>query len=101
MVAPGGHVWLLSGGHAWLLPGGHAWLLLGGHVWLLPGGPAWLLLGRHAWDMMRYRDTINEQAVRKLLECILVNNCFQYSLVIVPSIYELLFLKFINDYSQY
>ena len=28
--------------------------------------------GRHAWDTMRYRDTVNEQMVRILLECILV-----------------------------
>ena len=102
VVAPrGGHAWLLQGGHAWLLWGGmrgcsggacvvtpgeacvvaqggeHAWLLRGcvvalgdmrgcsrGHAWLLPGG--------HAWDTMRYRDMINERAVRILLECILV-----------------------------
>ena len=43
----------------------------GGHVWLLPGGHAWLLRGC-AWDTMRYGDTINERAVRILLECILV-----------------------------
>ena len=42
----------------------------GGHVWLLLGGG-------HAWDMTRYGDTINEWAVRILLECILVlgNDC--------------------------
>ena len=43
----------------------------GGHAWLLPGGRAWLL-GGHAWDMTRYGDTVNERAVRILLECILV-----------------------------
>ena len=45
----------------------------GGHVWLLPGGCgcSW---GGHAWDMTRYGDTINERAVRILLECILVND---------------------------
>ena len=37
------------------------------------GGHVWLLLGGHAWDMMRYGDMINEQAVRILLECILVH----------------------------
>ena len=31
-------------------------------------------LGGHAWDTMRYGDTINEWAVRILLECILVVN---------------------------
>ena len=102
MVAPRGHAWLLWGrGHAWLL-GGHAWLLQGGHAWLVwgacvvapggmcgcsggvcawllwggmcgcSGGHAWLLLGGHAWDTTRYGDTINERAVRILLECILV-----------------------------
>ena len=98
VVAPGDvhgcfgrRVWLLQGvcmvalgGHAWLLPGGvHgcsggmcscsrgcAWLLRGGHVWLLQGG-AWLLRG-HAWDMTTYGDTVNEQAVCILLECIVV-----------------------------
>ena len=82
----GGHAWLLPGGHAWLLPGGacmvapggHAWLLWGvcgcsgGHVWLLLGGHAWLLWGGHVWDTTRYEDTVNEWAVRILLECILV-----------------------------
>ena len=82
-------------------PGGMHGCSLRGMCGCCQGGPAWLLLGGHAWDMTRYGDTINEQTVRILLECILVNNCFQYSLVIVPSIYELLFLKFINDYSQY
>ena len=94
----GGHAWLLGGG-AWLLLGGHAWLLLGGacvvapeggHAWLLlggmhgcswggmhgcsQGGHAWLLPGGHAWDTTRYTDTVNERAVRILLECILVKN---------------------------
>ena len=87
MVALGGHVWLLlgvcmvaaGGVHAWLLPGGHAWLLPGGHAWLLPGGMhgcCWgacmVAPGGHAWDTTRYGDTINERAVRILLECILV-----------------------------
>ena len=30
--------------------------------------------GGHAWDTTRYGDTINEQAVRILLECILVES---------------------------
>ena len=29
--------------------------------------------GGRAWDMTRYGDTINERAVRILLECILVH----------------------------
>ena len=65
MVAPGGqHVWLLLGGCAWLLPGGRAWLLRGGMRGCSGGG--------NAWDTTRYGDTVNEQAVRILLECILV-----------------------------
>ena len=47
-------------------------LFTGGRAWLL-GGYAWLL-GGSAWDMTKYGDTINEQAVRILLECILVND---------------------------
>ena len=72
MVALGGHVWLLggacvvaAGGHAWLLPGGHAWLLQRGMHGCSQGG------GR-VWDTTRYGDTVNERAVRILLECILV-----------------------------
>ena len=34
--------------------------------------------GGHAWDTMRYGDTINERAVRILLECILVINLFNF-----------------------
>ena len=56
MVAPGG-MHGCSGGACVVAPGGHAWLL--------PGG-------RRAWDTTRYRDTVNERAVRILLECILV-----------------------------
>ena len=41
----------------------------GGHAWLLSGGGC-------AWDTTRYGDTINERAVRILLECILVHTEF-------------------------
>ena len=73
-----GHAWLLQGvvhgfcwgacmvfarGHAWFLPGGHAWFFLGGHAWFFLGG------GMHRIR----RDTVNERAVRILLECILVH----------------------------
>ena len=51
-----------SGG-ACMVAGGHAWLLGGLYV-VAPGG--------HAWDTMRYGHTVNERAVRILLECILV-----------------------------
>ena len=60
-----------GGGHVWLLQGGmHG--CSGGHAWLLPGGMHGCSWG--AWDMTRYRDMINERAVRILLECILVRD---------------------------
>ena len=73
MVAPGGGMRGCSGG-------GHAWLLWGvcvvaarGHAWLLRGGACVVAAGGgHAWATTRYGDTINERAVRILLECILV-----------------------------
>ena len=106
MVAPRGCVWLLPGGacmvalegHVWLLPGGCmvalGWYVVapGGHAWLLPGGIHGCsqggmcgcsrgvcmvaLGGGHAWDTMTYGDTINERAVRILLECIFVTKHF-------------------------
>ena len=62
MVAPGGSVCGCSQGACMVALGGCTWFLQGGH----------------AWDTMRYGDTINEQAVRILLECILVliKNCY-------------------------
>ena len=79
MVAPGGGVHGCSGGgrRAWLLPGGGMCGCSGGACMVAPGGRghAWLLRG-HAWDTMRYGDTVNEWAVRILLECILVD--FKY-----------------------
>ena len=73
-VAPGGACIVATGGHTWLLPGGACVVALGECAWLLLGGCVWLLPGGHAWDTMTYGDTINEQAVRILLECILVSN---------------------------
>ena len=73
-----GHAWLLWGGVCMVVPGGHAWLL-GGACMVALGGHAWLLLGGHVWDMMRYGDTVNKQAVRILLECILVITLSQFS----------------------
>ena len=90
VVAPRGHAWLLLGGCAWLLPsgggvhgcsGGAAHMVaLGacvvaprGACMVAPGGVCVVALGGgHEWDT-RYGDTINERAVRILLECILVN----------------------------
>ena len=48
-----------------------------------PGGMHGCSGGGHTWDMTRYGDTVNERAVRILLECILVttyfHSCFQCS----------------------
>ena len=68
MVAPGGACVLALGG-------GHAWLLWGGHAWLLPG-----VYGGVCMRGTR-QDTVNEQAVRILLECILV-----WYAILVPSL---------------
>ena len=105
-----GHAWLL-GGHVWL-PG--AACMIAGGVWL-PGGMhgcrgacmivegcAWLqgacvAAGGHAWlwgacmvvGVCRIRrDTVNERAVRILLECILVDFIFfQYLNISVANHY--------------
>ena len=94
VVALGVCVVALERGHAWLLggcvvaPGGHACLLRGacmvapeGACMVAPGGcmvaPGECMcgcsggVGGHTWDTTRYGDTINERAVRILLECIL------------------------------
>ena len=85
VVALGGHVWLLWGGMhgcSWggcmVAPGGMRGCSRGGCAWLLRGeggmrGCSW---GGHTWDMTRYGDTINERAVRILLECIFVSLIF-------------------------
>ena len=78
-------VCMVAWGHAWLLPRG-MWLLWGGmrgctggcvvapvgHAWLLPGA-CMVAPGRGAWDTTIYGDTINERAVRILLECYFVS----------------------------
>ena len=79
-----------GGGHAWLLPGGHAWLLwgacmvlFGGCVWFYLGGMhgfiwgacmVFIQGGMHGFfSFFRIQwDTVNERALRILLECILV-----------------------------
>ena len=73
MVAPGGggvRGCSGEGGHAWLL-GGACVVAPGGCVVAL-GGVRGCSGGGRAWDTTRYGDTINERAVRILLECILV-----------------------------
>ena len=53
---------VFSGGHAWFFPGGHVWFFLGGMRGFSGGGCVRRIR----------RDTVNERAVRILLECILV-----------------------------
>ena len=80
MVALGGHVWLLPGEVCMVAPGGvrgcsgGACVVAVGGSWGMHGccQGVWLLPGGHVWDMTRYGDTINEQVVHILLECILV-----------------------------
>ena len=80
-----GHAWLLLGGHACVVAPGGMHGCSGGHAWLLRGGMHGCsegvcgcsggvrgCPGGHAQDRTRYGDMVNEQAVRILLECILV-----------------------------
>ena len=105
VVAPGGVCMVALGGHAWLLrggmcscsrggmhgcSGGACVVVLGGHVWLLWGGmhgysrgvrgcsrgACVVARGRVRGIRRRYGDTVNERAVRILLECILVSIIF-------------------------
>ena len=94
-VVAWGHVWLLPGGACMVAPGGACMVAPRGPCMVAPreacvvapGGCAWLLpggmhgcsggsvcgcSGGHVWDTMTHRDTVNERAVRILLECILV-----------------------------
>ena len=95
MVPGGGHAWLLVrgvhgcwGGACVVAGRGCAWLLVEGACMVAVrgacmvaggyGGCVWLLVeacvakGGRAYDATTYGDTINERAVRILLECILV-----------------------------
>ena len=90
-VVGGGHVWLVGGMHGCqgvcmvaggcVVGRGHAWFAGGVHGWLRGMHGCWgacVVAGRgHAWlrggGVHRIRrDTVNERAVRILLECILV-----------------------------
>ena len=64
MVAPG------SRGACVVAPGGACMVAPGGACMVAPGGGG--REGWRAWDTTRYGDTVNERAVRVLLECILV-----------------------------
>ena len=72
MVAPGGACMVASGGACMVVLGGCTWLLLGG-MRGCSGGACMVAPRGHAWNTMRYGDTIDERAVRILLECILVS----------------------------
>ena len=88
MVALGGHVWLLLGGCAWFLPGvrdcsqgacvvapGGACMVAPRGCMVAPGGVCGCSKGVcMGYDKIR-RPTVNERAVRILLECILVLYC--------------------------
>ena len=80
MVA-GGCVWLPGGvcgcRGAYVVAGGHAWLPEG-HAWL-PEGHAWLPGGGGVRRIRR--DTVNERAVRILLECILVQTDLAFNYI--------------------
>ena len=72
MVAPRGACMVAPGGACMVAPEGHVWLLPGGHCMVFPGGA----LHGFSWGggvHRIWRDTVNERAVRILLECILVN----------------------------
>ena len=77
MVVPGGMHGCSWGGMrgclgACVVALGGAWLLQGGAWFLWGRGVCMVALGGHSWDTTRYGDTVNERAVRILLECILV-----------------------------
>ena len=79
LVLFGGRAWFYSGGRACFYSGGHAWFYLGGHAWFYSGGACVVLFGGRAWFFQFFRiqwDTVNERAVRILLECILVITYF-------------------------
>ena len=69
MVGPGGHEWLLRGAGACMVAPGGACVVAPRGACMVAAG------GGHVWDTTRYGDTINERAVRILLECILVLIC--------------------------
>ena len=95
VVLFGGHAWFYLGGvHGFIrgvcvvLFGGVCMVLFWGHVWFYLGGCAWFYSGvggmrsfirGGAWFFQFFwiqSDTVNERAVRILLECILVLHLF-------------------------
>ena len=68
----GGGMCGCSAGGAYVVARGVCMVFSEGDVWFFPGGHAWFFPGE---GMRRIqRDTVNERAVRILLECILVVN---------------------------
>ena len=100
VVALERHVWLLRGACmvAWGVVHGFIWgacvVLFGGHAWFYSGGHVWFYSGGHAWSFQFFRiqwDTVNEWAVRILLECILVlQNLFTHRLPLLKTCPNLL-----------
>ena len=92
VVLFGGRAWFYLGGCAWFYSGGmHGFIwggmcgfirgacmvLFGGCAWFYSGGMHGFIRGGHAWFFQFFQiqwDTVNERAVRILLECILVVN---------------------------
>ena len=82
----GGHAWFCPGGamHSFVW-GGYTWFFLGGMCGFFPGA-VWFFSGERVWFFQVgacvvrriRRDTVNEWAVRILLECILVTMCVYF-----------------------
>ena len=107
-----GHAWqgvcavggMHGKGHAWwgtcvvggMCGRGHAWQEGGMHDW------GTCMVGGHAWQGARHtcsprqilRDTVNERAVRILLECILV---YIYVFIVFPNSVLILLVVFSRD----
>ena len=72
---------VLSGGHVWFYLGGMCGFIQGGMCGFIRGGMHGFIQGGHAWFFQFFQiqsDTVNEQAVCILLECILVVYVFTY-----------------------
>ena len=100
VVLFGGHAWFYSGGmHGFIRGGVHGFIrgacmvLFGGHAWFYSGGMQYL--GGCAWFFQFFRiqwDTVNERAVRILLECILVCIVFDFYVF-----YKLIYNHFVHN----
>ena len=96
MVLFGGRAWFYFGGHAWFyfrggmcgfIPGGgmHGFIREGVRGFISGGGiHGFILGGWHAWFFRIQWDTVNERAVRILLECILVTQLVDQPFLCLP-----------------